>query len=276
MARVFVSYRSTDQAFVRAVMSKLEPRHEILIDYNIPVGADWRGHQLEALRKAEVFLVFVSQGTAESDFQNAEIGVARFSSAFLDGKLIIPALIDRVALPRPLDDLDRLDLQHRDVDLAAQEIDDAIARRTRRVRLFISHAHADSVLAARFVDTLEAAFAIPPGALRCTSVPGYQLDIGTMAADALRRELGAAACVVALLTPNSIGNDWVLFELGATWVNAVAVIPLLAGGLQNKDLPGALRGAAGAAGCARDAGPCAGPAGERARLATAHRSARAR
>jgi hypothetical protein len=51
--------------------------------------------------------------------------------------------------------------------------------------------------------------------------------------------------VVALLTPNSLGNEWVLFELGAAWMNANTRIPLLAGGLLDKDLPGALRGAVG-------------------------------
>jgi predicted dithiol-disulfide oxidoreductase (DUF899 family) len=42
---------------------------------------------------------------------------------------------------------------------------------------------------------------VPKGELRCTSVPGYQLDLGAMASDALRRELGSARAVVALLTP---------------------------------------------------------------------------
>jgi hypothetical protein len=86
---------------------------------------------------------------------------------------------------------------------------------------------------------------VPKGALRCTSVPGYQLDLGTMAPDALRQELGSAACVLAVLTPNSLSNDWVLFELGAAWANAKVSIPLLAGGLQDKDVPGPFRGAVG-------------------------------
>lgn len=245
MATVYVSYRSTEQPFVQAVMARLEPRHDIHIDYKIPVGVDWRGHQLDELRACEVFLAFVSQGTSASDFQNAEFGSARFSSVFLDGKLIIPALIDDVSPPRPLENLDLLDLRHRDMDIAAKEIDDAIARRAPRVRLFVSHAHRDADLAQRLVDCLVAGLDVPDGALRCTSVPGYQLDLGTMAPDALRRELGSSACVVALLTPNSIGNDWVLFELGAAWSNATVSIPLLAGGLQSKDIPGPFRGAAG-------------------------------
>jgi hypothetical protein len=246
MTTVYVSYRSTEQPFVEAVMSRLEPRHDIRIDYNIPVGADWRRHQLDELRTSEVFLVFVSHDTHCSDFQGAEIGGARFCSDLVDGKLIIPALLDDNAmLPRPIEQLDYLDLRHRNPDQAAQEIDEVIVRHGQRVRLFISHAHADAELASRLVDVINAGLEVPAGALRCTSVPGYQLDLGAMAPDVLRRELGSAACVLAVLTPNSLSNDWVLFELGAAWANAKLSIPLLAGGLQDKDIPGPFRGAAG-------------------------------
>ena len=48
-----------------------------------------------------------------------------------------------------------------------------------------------------------------------------------------------------MLTPNSLAAEWVLFELGAAWANAKVAIPLLAGDLQDKDIPGPLRGAAG-------------------------------
>jgi hypothetical protein len=113
------------------------------------------------------------------------------------------------------------------------------------VRLFISHAHRDADLAAAVVDVLDASFAVPAGELRCTSAPGYQLELGAMAPETLRVELGSAACVVALLTPNSLANGWVLFELGASWANVRTTIPLLAGGLQDRDIPGPLRGAAG-------------------------------
>lgn len=125
------------------------------------------------------------------------------------------------------------------------ESDDATAQRPRRVRLFVSHAHRDVELAAKLVDLIASGLEVPAGELRCTSVPGYKLDLGTMAPDALRRELGSAACVLALLTPHSVGNEWVLFELGAAWATAKAVMPLLAGGLRDHDIPGPLHGTAG-------------------------------
>ena len=245
MARLYVSYRSTEEPFVRSVMEQLDADHDVRIDYKIPVGADWRNLQLDELRTSDVFLVFISEGTRASDFQNAEIGGARFSSAFLDGKLILPVAIDDARPPRPLDDIDYLVVQRRDPIAAARQIVDVIARRTPRIRLFISHAHSDADIASRLVDVLNSGLEMPPGELRCTSVPGYKLDLGAMAPELLRRELGSSACVVALLTPNSLGNDWVLFELGAAWANAKVTIPLLVGSLQNKDIPGPLRGVAG-------------------------------
>lgn len=140
MATVYVSYRSTEEPFVRAVMAKLQARHQIRIDYNMPAGVDWRAHQLEELRTCDVFLVFVSKDTRTSDFQNAEMGSARFCQMYIDGKTLIPALIDRTEPPRPLANLDCLDLSDRDVDAAVQEIEQGIERRARRIRLFISHA----------------------------------------------------------------------------------------------------------------------------------------
>jgi TIR domain len=245
VATVYVSYRSTEEPFVRAVVDRLGQRHVIRVDYNMPAGVDWRSHQLEDLRTCDVFLVFVSKETRASDFQNAEMGSARFCQTYVDGKTLIPALIDAVDPPRLLANLDCLDLSHREVDAAATQIEKEIARRARRIRLFISHAHRDADIAARLVDVIGANMEVPDGELRCTSVAGYQLDLGAMAPDVLRRELGSALCVIALFTPNSLANDWVLFELGAAWANAGTSIPLLAGGLEDKDIPGPLRGAAG-------------------------------
>jgi hypothetical protein len=245
VATIYVSYRSTEAPFVRAVVSKLEQRHDVRIDYNLPAGVDLRAHQLQDLRTCDVFLVFVSQDTRSSDLQNAEMGSARFCRAYVDGKALIPVLLDRVDAPRPLADLDYLDCSHRDADATAKYIEDEIARQTPRIRLFISHAHRDADVAARLVDAITANLDVPAGELRCTSVTGYQLDLGAMAPDVLQRELGSALCVVALLTPNSLTNDWVLFELGAAWANVKTSLPLLAGGLEDKDIPGPLRGSAG-------------------------------
>ena len=245
MASVYVSYKSQDEPFVAQVIDRLKAKHEVHVDWNIPAGADWRAHLHDRLREAEVFLIFASSLTATSDYQNAELGAARFCSAFIDQKLILAVVIDAGALPRTLQDLDGLFATDRDPDRTAEMILQAIERRRPRIRLFVSHSHKDEDLAAGLVDAITSGLEVPTGALRCTSVPGYQLDLGTMAPDALRRELGSAGCVVALLTPNSLAAECVLFELGAAWANARTAIPLLVGGLTAKDIPGPFRGAAG-------------------------------
>jgi len=99
VATIYVSYRSTEERFVRAVVSKLEQRHDVRIDYNMPAGVDWRSHQIEDLRTCDVFLVFVSRDTRTSDFQNSEMGGARFCQAYVDSKTLIPVLIEPAELP---------------------------------------------------------------------------------------------------------------------------------------------------------------------------------
>lgn len=112
-----------------------------------------------------------------------------------------------------------------------------------RVGVFVSHAHQDSDIARRLINALEAAMRVPDGAIRCTSVQGYKLDLGSMPADVLRRELVSADTVVAILTPHSLASQWVLFELGAAWIQVKQAIPLLAGDIREVDLPGPLSSA---------------------------------
>jgi hypothetical protein len=50
------------------------------------------------------------------------------------------------------------------------------------------------------------------------------------------------AVVIGLISPNALSSSWVLFELGATWGARKNVVPLLAGSLAFRDLPGPLVG----------------------------------
>jgi hypothetical protein len=187
IASIYVSYKSQDEPFVAQVLDRLKPRHQLFVDFLMPAGVDWRAHLQGRLREAEIFLVFVSKRTAASDYQNAEIGAARFSSAFVDQKLILPIVIDPVPMPRPLADIDAVIVANRDPDQTAAAILGEIERRVPQVRLFISHAHKDSDLAKHLVEALTANLDVPKGALRCTSVLGYQLDLGSMAPDGERQ-----------------------------------------------------------------------------------------
>jgi hypothetical protein len=109
------------------------------------------------------------------------------------------------------------------------------------IELFISHAHRDVDLAERLVAAITTAMDVPPNALRCTSVPGYKLEIGTMPAERIRQELSSASVVVAIVTPFSLASNWVLFELGATWAQAKRMLPLLGGRLHSENAPGPMQ-----------------------------------
>lgn len=122
-----------------------------------------------------------------------------------------------------------------------QLYDDPPDRRQSAVQLFISHDHGDVDLARVVVSAIELAFEVPRGAIRCTSLPGYRLDLGARTSEALRRDLTGATVVIGLLTKASLRSSWVLFELGAAWGHDKTAIPLIAGELEEADIPPALR-----------------------------------
>jgi hypothetical protein len=173
----------------------------------------------------------------------AFIPTIALSQNFKDDFELMATVLEMDALPIPKS-YDARGLCHRALFAAIQHLS-RLRPTTGRVKLFISHAHRDVDIAERIVTALELAMNVPDGAIRCTSVPGYKLDLGAMAPDVLRQELASAEGVVAILTPYSLASQWVLFELGATWLQTKQAIPLLGGGLRDEDIPGPLRGAAG-------------------------------
>jgi TIR domain len=123
---------------------------------------------------------------------------------------------------------------------------DTVVRPPGPRQLFVSHAHQDVQIATRLVAAIERYFVVPPRRLRCTSVPGHMLDIGATPRTTLRQELGFASTVIAVISYNSLASPWVLFELGAAWLQSGRVLPILCDPLTDQDLPGPLRGDASA------------------------------
>jgi peptidoglycan-associated lipoprotein len=106
------------------------------------------------------------------------------------------------------------------------------------VKIFISHAHADQLLADALIHLLEVGLEIPDGGIRCTSADGHGLEGGESTASALRADLRDAAVVLGILTPSALSSTYVLMELGAAWAFEKAPVPILAGGLTPGGLPG--------------------------------------
>jgi hypothetical protein len=99
-----------------------------------------------------------------------------------------------------------------------------------RIDIFISHSGADTALAKGLIDLLLVALPLEPKRIRCTSVNGYRLEAGAETDDQLRTEIWGAEVFIGLLTEQSIGSTYVLFELGARWGAKMQLKPLLAAG----------------------------------------------
>ncbi len=107
------------------------------------------------------------------------------------------------------------------------------------LKLFVSHSHMDFNIAKTFVRFIEEYFYVKDDEIRCTSVPGYELNLGELPAEQLRKDIKNAT-VLALISPNSLKSTWTQFELGASWVNSNKIIPILLPGVCREDLPAAM------------------------------------
>ena len=108
------------------------------------------------------------------------------------------------------------------------------------IEIFISHSSQDKLIADALTDLLKNALPVDPQAIRCTSVEGHKLPVGSRTGDRLREELLNAKCFIALLTPHSLSSTWVLFELGARWGRDHHLAPIIAAGLTPGQLGGPL------------------------------------
>ncbi|MDD2466028.1 MAG: toll/interleukin-1 receptor domain-containing protein [Desulfobulbus sp.] len=108
--------------------------------------------------------------------------------------------------------------------------------------VFISHSSLDELVAARLIALLRSALNLPADRIRCTSVDGYRLPAGISTNDRVRKEVHDSKAFIALITPNSLGSAYVLFELGARWGAEKPLIPLLASGAETRHLKEPLSG----------------------------------
>lgn len=110
-----------------------------------------------------------------------------------------------------------------------------------QLSVFISHSSHDASLAGEVALLVQHALALTNAEIRCTSAAGFRLQAGVDIDDIIRGEVAAAKTLVALLTPESLDSRYVLFELAARWGARLSVIPLLAHGVSEVDLPLPLR-----------------------------------
>lgn len=110
------------------------------------------------------------------------------------------------------------------------------------IKIFISHASIDESLASALVDCIFASLILDDREVRCTSVPGHKLEVGSDFTEAIREDLDESAVVVGLITKHAISSSWVLFELGAAWGVEKTLKPLVSDEVDVTALPGPIAG----------------------------------
>lgn len=110
------------------------------------------------------------------------------------------------------------------------------------IKVFLSHSAADEPLASALVDCLLASMVLEDDELRCTSVAGHKLPVGSDFAATLLEDIGDSSVVVGLVTRSALVSSWVLFELGATWGAKKNMKPLVTDEVDLKALPGPVSG----------------------------------
>jgi hypothetical protein len=110
------------------------------------------------------------------------------------------------------------------------------------VDIFISHSSQDAELAQAVAELLRVALVLRAEQIRCTSVEGFRLPAGANTVEHLRAELLAAPIFIGILSPASASSAFVQFELGARWGADRPILPVLAKGLDVKDLPAPIVG----------------------------------
>lgn len=106
--------------------------------------------------------------------------------------------------------------------------------------LFISHSASDVQLAKALTYLFEKALKISARQIRCTSVDGYRLPVGTHTDDQLRREVFDVRAFIGLITPAAVESRYVMFELGSRWGAGRHLAPVLACGADASCLGGPL------------------------------------
>ena len=162
------------------------------------------------------------------------------SQNFTDNFELMSTVLERGALPVPKN-YQAKDLGYRTLYAAVQYLAGQRRRSPSATQLFISHAHADQDLALGLTRVLELGLDVPPGAIRCSSVPGYDLPPGSDFAQTLRQDLAGARCVIGLWTDHSLASQWCLFELGAAWGLAQRTLLLCQDAQALRDPPAGFR-----------------------------------
>lgn len=110
-------------------------------------------------------------------------------------------------------------------------------------RVFVSHASADAELVDVFVDTLlRNGCNLDPDDIFYTSGEDTGIPSGEDLIATVRKEVGEATLVIAVVTPTYQTRPVCIAELGAAWSRSGRLMPLILPGMPRTDLEGVLAG----------------------------------
>lgn len=240
MARLFISCNNQDLKAARALEQALERRkHVMTLRVNARPAGRWEEQLLRGVHTADAVICLLTREGRTSSWVVGQTGMA-ISCAHTKGTLVLPVC--------PFGDIPNFVAAFhcfwlKGTEKLASELHEAIQAHeaARPPRIFISHRHKDQTLARKLIDLLESAFRTRTGDIRCTSVPGYKLAVGSQSADSLQADLNGAEIVMGLIGPDTSESDYVLFELGASWGLRKPTFPLRLAGATFRHVPEVLR-----------------------------------
>jgi TIR domain len=203
------------------------------------------------LASADAVVAILTPNSAGSPSVWSEIGAARALATTERRTALLPVVVGLDRIPNYTEDILVLWADSSAAQPATAlvaKIDTAIkahlaaieteAARVSSPKIFVSHRHKDSQIAAALTETFRTAFELRPAEIRCTSVQPYRLPFGKNTGERLREEIGRAQVVLGILSPDTAESSYVMFELGAAWSQRIYTCPLLARGAGYNHIPG--------------------------------------
>lgn len=108
--------------------------------------------------------------------------------------------------------------------------------------IFISHAVKDKAIADALVDLLLTSTKISSDQIFCSSLEGLGIPPGVNFVDYIKGKIQKPKAVIALISPNYLGSQFCMCELGATWAMSHDLLPLLVPPLTFEQVKGVLTG----------------------------------
>jgi TIR domain len=226
MANFYISYREESRELAKAFSLEFKALNHVGI-YEALVGkpsAYWQHVYLQELASADGVVALLTRDALASTSVMGEIGATRALYQARRRPLLLPVIIGDIPesdIPEIVKDVFFYRLRsNSDTDIKSIVVDinrHYYTARSGFPKIFISHRHAERTIVEALVKLLTTAFDIQLNDLRATSVRPYNLRWGAVTPDRLREELQFAEAVIGIISPDSKGSSYVLFELGASW-----------------------------------------------------------